>query len=264
MKKTYILLIVCLGFIFTSCQKEGTIYKPAADQPCISFPSEMAVYDMVAADGNKIIVEMNRGNINGALSVPVAIKDETGGVFVPEKTTFDFADGEGRAYITFNYPDINNFLAEEYKIVISVTDTKILSPSGVGSITVSAKRQLTWNLFKSGTYVSEFFGDWGQDLLVAEEAPYLFKFPDLYVKGTSWGFKLNDDKSIIPDGVLTEEGLYDAPTGYNHKTYGPVSTYTDPSVKYTFFDKEGGKSQFVRFFYVDAGGFGWFAESFTF
>ena len=141
MKKYFVILLaLCALAISSSCEREGVIYIP--DNACVSFPSDVSIVEMLASDGNKITVELWRGNTNGSVSVPVTVTGGEG-IFTPSKTSFDFVDGQSIATIDLNYPDINDFGGETYKITVSLSDESMVSPSGYEAVTISAQRKLT-------------------------------------------------------------------------------------------------------------------------
>ncbi len=246
MKKIiYLITIIGLFVGVASCKDEGTLYD-MTDKVEASFPSSRVSYSMAAEDGNKITVEMWRGNTKGAVSVPVEISNETEGVFTPEKNSFDFADGENKAYLTFNYPDINEFGGEIYKIVMEIGED-YLSPAGISKITISAQRKLTYKSIGIGTFTSEFFEDsWDQEVQKAEEADY-YRLPDLYAKGTAIVFSVQDGQI---DFEKQETGVVDA-------DYGMISW--DPYfLEHASID--GKIYTFVPRFVVSVGSFGGFYE----
>lgn len=212
MKKIfYFATLLALLFTAISCEQEKTVYT-LSDKVEASFPSTILNYQMVAEDGNKIVVEMWRGNSEGAVSVPVSITDNTNGVFTPEKEQFDFADGESTAHLTFTYPDINQFGGEKYEIILSI-DKEMVSPAGIDEITVTAQRKLTYKSIGTGTFTSEFFGEsWPQEVQKAEEADN-YRLPDCYAKGTAIEFSVQNGKINFAK----------QPTGYVHSDYGMIS-----------------------------------------
>jgi len=246
MKKIiYVTIILGLIYGLTSCQQEGTVYE-LTDKVEASFPSTIVSYQMVAADGNKIVVEMWRGNTKGAASVPVTITDKTNGIFSPEKEKFDFADGENKAYMTFSYPDINQFAGEKYQIELTIGEEDV-SPGGISKVTISAQRKLTFQSLGMGTFTSEFFEEsWPQEVLKAEEADF-YRLPDCYYKGYPIEFSIQNGKINFAK----------QPMGYNHSSYGMVSW--DP--RYLDLCEIDGKTlTFVTAFVVDAGSFGGYYE----
>ena len=247
MKKIlFLTTIIGLLFVTSACEQKQEVYQ-LSDKVEASFPSTIISYQMVVADGNKIIVEMWRGNTKGAATVPVTITDKTGGIFTPEKSQFDFADGESKAFLTFSYPDITDFGGEKYEIVIAITDENQVSPTGNEEITVSAQRKLTFKSLGEGTFTSEFFGEsWPQEVQKAEEAEY-YRLPDCYYKGFPIEFSVVDGKINF---ALQ-------PMGYKHSA-GMV--YWDPrSVSQS--DISGKIYTFVvRFQIPGVGGFGTFYE----
>lgn len=247
MKKIlYFATIIGLLFTFVSCEQDGGVTYELTDKVEASFPSTVVNYQMVAEDGNKIVVEMWRGNTKGAATVPVTITDNTNGVFTPEKEQFDFADGENKAYLTITYPDINQFGGEKYVLELTI-DEEMVSPSGNGTIEISAQRKLTFNSLGVGTFTSEFFeASWDQEVLKAEEADY-YRLPDCY----------HDDYDIefsIQDGKIN---FARQPMGYVSADYGMTSwvpNYLDDC------EIDGKTLTFVVDFMVEAGSFGVFSE----
>jgi len=231
MKKIIFLSFAFVALLLTgACQREGTIYTP--DNACVSFPTNKAVFSMLASDGNKITVELWRGNTNGAISIPVTISDGTGGVFKPSKTSFDFSEGQGVATIDFTYPDINAFGGETYVIDLAVDESQV-SPSGIGSMTIKAQRKLTRVKIGTGTWYSDFWEDeWSQDLYTTEEAPNYYILPNCWASGTDFTFTVNN-------GKITWPATFDS--GYTYGSYGNVwfqtgDSYVEDGVLYLIVD----------------------------
>ena len=195
----YITLAIAALMLTTACQHEGTIYERPAGSALVSFPSENAIFEMLASDGNKITVDLWRGNTKGAASIAVEIDDQTGGAFSPSKRSFDFADGESVASIDFTYPDINNFGGETYTIILKVSDENQVSPSGIDQLKVTAQRKLTPKLIGTGVFYSDFFEEeWEQDIYNTVEAPNYYILPDCWSKGTSWSFSMVNGNPVWP------------------------------------------------------------------
>lgn len=244
MKRIISFSLAVLALLLTgACQREGTIYEIPAGNACVSFPSGTAVFEMLASDGNKITVELWRGNTSGAASVAVDIEDQTGGVFTPSKQTFDFADGQAVATLDFTYPDINNFGGETYTIVLSVADPGQVSPAGIDKMTVSAQRKLTPKYIGTGIYYSDWYEEeWEQDLYTTVEAPDLFILPDCWVRGTDFMFNIVNGEPVWPNPFFS---------GYVHSTYGNVYIYPGDS-----YIEDGVVVLEVAGYRVSAGSFG--------
>ena len=194
MKKILFLTLIAGALLFSaSCERKGTIYEIPEGASLLSFPTDAMSFSMVAEDGNKITVQLNRGNTKGALSVPFQFSDGTEGVFKPAKTTFDFADGEGVATVDINYPNINDFGGEVFEMVLTVDEEQV-SPSGIGELKVSAQRKLTPKYLGTGTFISSWFDgeSWDQDIYNTEEAPNYYILPDCWVVGTDFTFNMVD------------------------------------------------------------------------
>ena len=244
MKRIISFSLAVLALLLTgACQREGTIYDIPSGNACVSFPSGTALFEMLASDGNKITVELWRGNTNGAASVAVDIEDQTGGVFTPSKQTFDFADGQAVATLDFTYPDINAFGGETYKVVLSIADPDQVSPAGIDKMTVSAQRKLTPKYIGTGIYYSDWYEDeWEQDLYTTVEAPDLFILPDCWVRGTDFMFNIVNGEPVWPNPFFS---------GYVHSTYGNVYIYPGDS-----YIEDGVVVLEVAGYRVSAGSFG--------
>ena len=212
MKKNIIYLsLVFFGlFVFAACDDvEGELYQKTEEAIEVSFPSAKASYEMLAEDGNKIVVELWRADTHGAVSVPVTITDNTKGVFVAEKNQFDFADGESKAYLTFNYPSIDDFGGEVYKLTLEV-DEVMASHGGITKLEVTAQRKLTYTKFGEGTFHTSLFGaSWKQDVYKAEEADF-YLLPSLYYEGIDLNFEVVNGKiyfDMQPMGYLYEGSM---------------------------------------------------------
>lgn len=248
MKKILFLSFAIVALLLTNaCDREGVLFTP--DNACVSFPSDLAVFEMVKEDGNKITVQLNRGNTKGAISIPVSISDETDGVFHAAKNSFDFADGQGVATLDFTYPDINAFGGETYVIHLSV-DASQVSPSGIGDMTIKAQRKLTRVFVGTGTYYSDWYEEeWPQDVYTTVEAPDLFILPSCWVRGTDFVFNIKNGQPVWPETFFS---------GYVHSTYGEVNIATGESVI-----EEGVLYLEVLSYYVSAGSFGGGLEYFV-
>lgn len=209
MKKIiYLTAALMMLFAGTSCERDLTIFEYEEGIAGATFPSDVQVFSMLPEDGNKIMVEMVRGNSKGDISIPVEITDYTDGVFTPEKSSFDFKDGETSAYITFTYPSLEDFGGETYSIDIEVTDEKALEQiamTGIEAVTVEATRQLTEVSLGEG-----FFDDpvlmedaWDQEICTTVEAPDLFYLKSCFAKGANINFNVNNGVFSIAETVDT-------------------------------------------------------------
>ena len=234
MKRIISFSLAALALLLTgACQRMGTIYEIPEGSACVSFPSKAAKFDMLASDGNKITVELWRGNTKGAASVAVDIDNQTNGAFTATKQAFEFADGQGVATIDFTYPDINNFGGETYTIVLNISDSKQVSPSGISKMTITAKRKLTPVFLGTGLFYSAFFGEeWEQDLYTTEEAPDYYILPDCWVKGKDWTFTVSGGKPKFP--ATCDTG--DVVTGYGNVWIKTGGTVIQDGVMYLIVD----------------------------
>jgi hypothetical protein len=225
-----------------SCAREGTLYEIPDGNPCVSFPAGTAMFEMVAADGNKFTIELWRGNTKGSVSVPVTIEGGEG-AFTPSKSSFDFADGQAKATIDFNYPDLGAFGGEVYTIKVSVNDLNMVSPSGYDEVTIQAQRKLTPKYLGTGIYYSDWYeAEWEQDIYTTEEAPNYYILPNCWVTGTDFTFTMENGQPVWPASFFS---------GYVHSSYGNVYIYSGDS-----YIEDGVLYLEVSGYRVSAGSFG--------
>ncbi len=251
-KLLYFAFVLGVLFLTASCDREGVIYQPADDEASVTFFSTKAVYEMVAEDGNKIVVDLYRGVTTSALSVPVTITDNTGGVFVADKNQFDFAAGENKASITFNYGDINALDFGKYTLSIAIDDATLVAPSGNKKVDVTAYRKVTKVSKGYGLYYSDWFEEsWDQELLAVVEVPGMYYLPDCWVAGTDFQFNVEAGVPVLPDVIAT---------GYSHPTYGPMSMYIQNAINAgapaPAFDLDDNMLLYYAQYRVSAGSFG--------
>lgn len=250
----YITLAIMALMLTSACQHEGTIYEMPANSALVSFPTDVAIFEMLSSDGNKITVDLWRGNTKGAASIAVDIDDQTGGVFTPAKRTFDFADGQAVASMDFTYPDINKFGGEVYKIVLKVSDDSQVSPSGYDKLTITAQRKLTPKFIGTGVFYSDFWEEeWEQDIYNTEEAPDYYILPNCWAKGTDWSFSMSGGKPAWPASF---DSGYLYGSSYGNVWIKPGDSYIEDGVLYLI----------VSSYYLPAYGnynFGSTYESFT-
>jgi hypothetical protein len=213
MKKILFLAsIIGLLCVTIACEPERVIYD-LGDRVEATFPSTLVNFAMLSSDGNQIQIEMWRGNTKGAVSVPVTITNSTGGVFTPQKSTFDFVDGESKAYLKFTYPSINNFGGEKYLITVAITNNDQVSYGGYKTLKITAQRKLTFQTLGTGLFTSEFFEDsWPQVVQKAAEADY-YRLPDCYYTGYPIEFSIANGRVTFAKQAM----------GYKHSTYGMVN-----------------------------------------
>ena len=211
MKKILFLTLIAGALLFSaSCQREGVLYDFPQDAALLSFPNKKISFEMSEEDGNKVVVQLYRGNTKGAVSVPFEFEDASG-KFTPAKNTFDFADGEGVASVDITYSSIEDFGPEAYGMKMSIDEEQV-SPSGVAELAISARRALTLKFVGQGKWTSGFLStlfeedaSWPQDLYTTEEYPNLFIMPDCWVEGFNFMFNMVDGVPVWAE--LVDTGL---------------------------------------------------------
>lgn len=216
MKKIFnIAFAIALVLLSNSCQRDLTIYNYEDGCAGATFATAKKSFTMVEEDGNKIVIELQRGNIKGNASVSFEMEDLTEGVFVPEKNTFDFKDGENTASVTFNYPDIKAFLGEIYTFNLTI-DSKQASLTGKSTLAVSAQRQLQKVKLCNVTIedpVWDASGPWDAELYNTVEAADLFYIPGMYSEGYDVAFTAKDGVFTLIEPLIDLGEEYDSDYG---------------------------------------------------
>lgn len=242
--KSLSLLFAMMAALAACSDPEGAIYE-GGDNLDYAFAGANQKVEMLASDGNKIIVPVYRGNTHGASSIALTLELAKGmeeGLFTLSTPTVNFEDGQSVGEAIITYTDINELSAAAvYKMSLSF-DKETASPTQVNAVTISAQRKLTFKSIGTGVYMSEFFGQsWEQTVEKAEEAN-VYRLPDCYVEGYPIMFSLDGEGNV--SGFTTQE------TGYEDKNYGMVS------VNYQGSMREGKTITFALDFIVSAGSFG--------
>lgn len=213
-----LLLLALLSITVTSCDQdaEGTIYNPDKEA-CYSFASEFMTFEVTTDDNGAVKVPVYRGEASTDAVVNITV-DEASELFEVSPSV-SFASGENTGYVTLTYGNLDNLGTDSHTLKLSI-DEALLSPSGVGQIEVTVKRQLTYEYIGDGIYYSQFFGEsWLQPVYRAQEAP-VFRLIDCYYTGYPIQFTMTADYTDLVDYPIQ-------PMGYNNSNYGMV--YFTPS-----------------------------------
>lgn len=244
--KLFALAVISLSF-FSSCNTDAE--KPMYDvtKTEYAFASTLQSVEMLPTDGNKIIVPIYRNTTVGTSSVNVEMSASVEGLFTLANATATFEDGKAATDIVINYDDINALAAgTTYRLTLSFAEENA-SPSNVNSITVSAQRKLTFKQVGVGIFTTEFFGaSWEQPIEKAEEAN-VYRLPDCYVSGYPIVFSMDEAGNIT---------MSDQETGYVDSTYGMIN------IRLVQAQVEGNTYMFALKYFVSAGSFGTFVETF--
>ena len=209
-------LLILMAMAFVGCSEhDGVVYS--GDSAVYAFAGATQKVEMLATDGNKIVVPVYRGTTQGTSTLELTFTPAEGTeeLFTLENPTLTFEDGKSVAEAVITYKD---------------------SPTNVNSITVKAQRKLTFNSIGTGTFTSNIFGEsWPQVIEKAVEAD-VYRLPDCYVEGYPIIFSTDANGEI--DNIAIQE------TGYKDDTYGMTSLYC------TGTEKVGNKYNISAFFVV--------------
>ncbi|MBO5014216.1 MAG: hypothetical protein J6J26_11285 [Bacteroides sp.] len=261
MKKTLLYLATALfAFLFSACNDndtEGVIYNAANTEAV--FTTAKGSYFYNAADPGEYTVTLMRGNANGTASVSISSTNESGYFNVP--ATANFADGEYETTFTVTFDKEALEIGKNYNIAMKLPETPITGKQI--SYTLTVTRDYTWEFYANCQAMSDLFGEWENSLERAKENPSYFKLKDAYAEGYDIKFLVDENGSIsMPEGPGSN-GYYDVTTGYMHPSYGMMYSYLDGDPAYSYFDIENHVLVLSQYFYVGAGGFGWYDDVFT-
>ena len=230
-------LLILMAMAFVGCSEhDGVVYS--GDSAVYAFAGATQKVEMLATDGNKIVVPVYRGTTQGTSTLELTFTPAEGieELFTLENPTLTFEDGKSVAEAVITYKDINLLgVTDQYVLTLGFEEAKA-SPTNVNSITVKAQRKLTFNSIGTGTFTSNIFGEsWPQVIEKAVEAD-VYRLPDCYVEGYPIIFSTDANGEI--DNIAIQE------TGYKDDTYGMTSLYC------TGTEKVGNKYNISAFFVV--------------
>ena len=203
--KKYLYFTVVLGLLFlsASCDRKQVLYEPSEGEVAASFLAKKALFTIAPLVDNQIQVTLYRGITAGEVSVPVEIDDESE-LFTPDKSQFDFADGENKAVITLSFDPEELEYAVDYEIVFEIADEEQASFSGFDQTTVIAALKMNQISKGEGSYYSDWFGEaWEQELTNVQEAPSIYLLPDCYTEGTPLKFQVVDGQPVFATLINT-------------------------------------------------------------
>ena len=216
--KKYLYFTVVLGLLFlsASCDRKQVLYEPSEGEVAASFLAKKALFTIDPLVDNQIQVTLYRGITAGEVSVPVEIDDESE-LFTPDKSQFDFADGENKAVITLSFDPEELEYAVDYEIVFEIADEEQASFSGFDQTTVIAALKMNPVSVGVGSYYSDWFSEaWEQELSNVQEAPSIYLLPDCYTEGTPLKFQVVEGQPVF-DSYINTGWLY---PGY--ESLGPL------------------------------------------
>jgi len=222
----YILTSFALFVIMISCNKDAvmsTIDSNDIGSVDAAFSSSVLIYNLTEADNGNLKIQIQRGNIESAATVPIEVSGDGLSHFTLVSNSVQFAAGESQKEILLSYNYNEVAPAEKYIFTVTIADETMVSNSDVSSIRVEAELPLNYELIGDGSFSSEFFGDvWDQPVYVATITSTFkfYKLPDCYMPGYDILFH-------VKDGVLEMEEqstgyLYDDDNGF--VSINPVTT----------------------------------------
>lgn len=214
-------LAMLAAAVASSCDTDaaGTLYDGGGKAE-YAFAADQFEVNLLVSDGNTVLIPIYRTVSSGTATVDVVLESVSGnadGVFFLKNSTVVFEDGENEAEVAVSYSDLNQIpLGDVYKFRLSFGKEQA-SPSGINSVTVSARRNLEYEVIGKGIYTCTFFTQAGAPArleVTVEKAKgaNAYRIPSLFKEGYPMEFSFNEDGEIIEFKKFA--------TGYEDSTYG--------------------------------------------
>lgn len=127
------ILLACVSFLFTSCNKdaEGELYN--SGELAVSFASTVQQEKISDAKTSKVLVPVYRANAAGEAVVKVSLTEKSG-LFKLASTDVKFVDGQNVAFAEVTFAADKLQSGVKYESVLSIVDQKLVSVSGDGQL----------------------------------------------------------------------------------------------------------------------------------
>jgi hypothetical protein len=256
--KAFSLLLVVA---FTACSdfEDTELLSPVVSDsnPGVRFDNANKTsieFDLSQDPNPSFVMKINRNKGGSAETYPITVVENEENAFVfPASVSFE-ANEETTDIVVNMSPTAPNGVTLKYQINFGENVNPYLNEYGefYGDVIL-----LDWVKYSDGEYTSGFFGDTWDQVLYNAAGTNRYRFFDLFADGYHYDFTWEvGKKDIVPAGTLS--GTYRVQeSGYVDSSYGMVSTSTDPSVNYTFYNAENNSFYFDRQWNVSAGSFGW-------
>lgn len=271
-------LLLSLVLMIASCSQPDFIYKPTNANVTMEKAS-----GRFSLDGAPIVININRGVADEALSLPISFTDENG-VYTISSNTVEFEKGQYKSSVSLTYELSALKPVVEYPFTISF-DNSSASPAGYSKFAGNAQMPLEYEEWGKASFIQCWVGS----LLTAEQrtctlerAKYTnnyFRMTGLYGSDTSIEFNVTPEGAIMftspaPSfyGSLGDAPLVKVVTQAMHPTYGQMTAWLDydGTGEYCYVDNLvngaaglGSILVFDVFYTVSAGAFGWRTDALT-
>lgn len=277
MKLLSVVGALAVVFALTSCNQDmmETTYTP--DNNNVTFEMSTASFNL---EGQPIVIKINRGVANDAISIPLTLTDPTG-TFTINKNSADFAAGEfsTEVQLSYNLEDLKPIVNYPFTLSFNEADMAI---SGSSRLSANCQMPLVYKDWgKVSAYAGSFFG-----YVPAEKRTWTIQLADFTsnyfkIKGFFGGeedieFNIQNGKGVITAPGISYYNATDVKdypmakvvTGAVHPSYGVVTAYLDIDPACVLFGglnedgtlQLGSIMQFDTWITVSAGYFGWYTH----
>lgn len=257
----YILGLALLAAGLTSCDQDniGAIYEPTVAN--ISFMTAEPSTVVTKASSIEIPVALSRAIKNGSYTANVTLTDAPANVSL-KSNQVTFADGEGIAYATVVFNEMEPGETYTAKVSLSEADVKTANTEFGEQITstqVSVMCDFDWEELGNGFYSSPDWWEEEFDVPVTHaKGSNIYRLIGLFQEGYDIQFTINADNTVTVPGQ---------PSWY-HSDYGDVwlvGDANDTADGYAgTYDPATKKITFILYHYVPGvGGFGTFVDTLT-
>ncbi len=272
MKLLSVVGALAVVFALTSCNQDLMEATYTPDNNNVTFEESTATYSL---EGQPIVVKINRGIANEAISIPLTLTDAHG-VYTMNKTSADFAAGEytTEVQLTYNVEDLKPVVNYAFTLSFNEADKAL---TGANKVTASCQMPLVYKDWGVMTGTALYAGS----LMTAEQKSWkiqladytnnYFKIVGMYGSETDLEFNIQEGAGVITApaaSYYSSLGAYPLAkfvTAAIHPSYGAMSAWIDMDPAYVLFGnlseegtlQLGSIMQCDVFYTVSAGYFGW-------
>lgn len=207
-----------IAVLWTACacdtDVKGTLYDGDAGY---AFSSHKHEVELLVSDGNRCLIPVCRNSPEGTAQLAVFLhtdSENAEGVFHIENPVVTFKEGETVADIVVGYSDINDLgLDEDYRFTLSF-DSSLASPSGISSVSVSARRKLVFRNIGNAVYTCTFFTQMGAPAVLEvpvekADGANVYRLLDVFSTGYPIEFSLDESGENVKEFKMFPTGVVD-------------------------------------------------------
>ena len=266
MKLLSVVGALALVFGITSCSQEMMEKTYTPDNYNVTFEGASATYSL---EGQDLVVKVNRGVAEEAISVPVTLTDPNG-VYSLSKNTADFAEGEYTTELKLSYNPEALKPAVNYTFTLAF-DAAYVAASGSNKITATCMMPLEYEEKGSVLVVGNYLGVGFQyKLHIAKYTNNYYMIENLMDSGVNLEFNIvNGVLNITSPSMVGVSGISSTLLRFPSKTIdvgvGLVTFMLDGDPQYVLYQldqnglfSKGSIIQFDAVYNMNSSYYGWY------